>query len=48
MYGMCSLPSKLFPAFVESPLKHKCQVCAVTRSLSNTEGMWDRGRKGSA
>lgn len=27
---VCSLPSKLFLAFMESPLKHKCQVCAVT------------------
>lgn len=26
--GMCSLPSKLFLAFEESPLKHKCQVCS--------------------
>lgn len=31
--AMCSLSSKLFLAFVESPLKHKCQVCAVTKGL---------------
>lgn len=29
----CSLPSKLFLAFAESPLKHKCQVCTVTEGL---------------
>lgn len=26
--NMCSLPSKLFLAFEESPPKHKCQVCS--------------------
>lgn len=45
MYDMCSLPSKLFLAFVESPLRHKCQVCAVTRSLSSSEGVWNCSRE---
>lgn len=30
---MCSLPFNLFLAFVESPFKHKCQVCTVTKGL---------------
>lgn len=29
--AMCRLPSKLFPACMESPLKHKCQVRVVTK-----------------
>lgn len=29
----CSLPSKLFLAFAESPLEHKCQVCTLTEGL---------------
>lgn len=44
---MCSLPSKLFPAVVESPLNQVSGVCshkgpcALNRSIDSTKGMWN-------
>lgn len=44
---MCSLPTKLFLAVVESPLNQVSGVCshkgpcALNRSIHSTKGMWN-------